>query len=110
MPLILIVVLLLLTDCATPPNSARAREELENTYSPKVGSARKADLMEKFGSPQWCRPQDGGGEECRFYIKKGTKWVGDSGRDKKSYEAFDALNVQFDAKGVLSGINADAQR
>lgn len=103
--------LLLLLGCAAPKtNSSEAREALEKKYSSKVGSAKKQDLVEHFGQPEWCHPDSGSGETCRFYQKIGTNWVGQGKRDKKSYEAFDELVTVFDSQGVLREIKANAQR
>jgi len=90
--------------------SGEAQEQLQEKWSAKVGSATKSDLMEQFGNAEWCRADAIGEETCRFYKKKGTVWLGDDKRDKKSYESYDEVVAVFDAKGILKSYKANAQR
>ena len=101
---------LILTGCASKQtSSADARQDLENKWSKRVGSATKSDFIEQFGTAEWCRPQPTGDETCRFYKKLATKWMGESKRDKKSYEAFEEVVADFDSNGTLKTFKANAQ-
>ena len=91
-------------------SSTEAQEKLHETWSAKVGSATKSELVEHFGNAEWCRKDEIGEETCRFYKKKGTVWMGDDKRDKKSYESFDEVVATFDTKGVLKTYKSNAQR
>ena len=86
-----------------------ARKELEERYTKRIGSATKSDLVQEFGSPNWCRPQTTGEESCRFYKKLGTKWMGDP-NNRTHYDQFDELVVDFGTDGTMKGFKADAQR
>src|SRR5688572_5587240 len=88
--------------CASKKTSSEARQELESKWSDKVGVATKSDFIEQYGNAEWCQP-DTNGETCRFYYKKGTKWMGDNKRDKKSFETFDEVVAEFDSSGKLKG-------
>lgn len=91
-------------------SSTDVKKELETKWEKRVGSATKSDFVEDFGDPEWCRPsEDTGTETCRFYKKKGTKWMGEK-TDRKHYEAFDEIVADFDSKGVLRSFKANAQR
>ncbi len=109
--LFILLALGLAVGCASKKaTSGEARVELEEKWSPKVGSATKSELVEVFGNAEWCRADAIGEETCRFYKKKGTQWMGDDKRDKKSYETFDEVVATFDTKGVLKNYKANAQR
>lgn len=101
-----------LASCASKPITSReAREKLEQDFSSKVGSATKTDLIESFGNPEWCKVETTGTESCRFYRKKGTKWIGEKQqKDKKPVEMGDQIIADFDKDGILRSFKASAQR
>lgn len=103
--------LALITGCASKKilSSGEAQAQLQSYWSDRIGSAIKGDLIQSFGNAQWCRDNDDG-EECRFYKKIGTKWVGDDKKDKSSYVAFDEVVATFDKRGKLLSVQANAQR
>lgn len=103
---------LLLTGCASAPEtSKKAQEKLEQNFTDKIGSATKTDLVEYFGNAEWCKVEESGGETCRFYRKKGTKWIGEKDiKDKKALETGDQIIAEFDRDGILRGFKASAQR
>jgi hypothetical protein len=108
-----ISVLFLTLSCATKkPTTAEAQKNLDEKWTPQVGTATKNELIAEFGNPEWCKMQDEGTETCRFYKKKGTKWIGDkeTKRDKKPVEQFDQLIADFDSNGVLRNLKSSAQR
>jgi len=101
---------LLISGCASKEvSSSQAQKEIEGRYTPKVGSATKGDVIQEFGNARWCRPL-AEGEECRFYRKKKTAWIGDEKKDKQSYETYDELFAEFDSSGILRSFKAGAQR
>lgn len=89
--------------------TAEAQKKLETSYEDRIGKATKNELVQDFGTPQWCRPEDTGDEMCRFYRKTGTKWGGDS-TDRTHYETFDQVVAEFDKAGVLKSFTATSQR
>ena len=98
------------TGCASKETTADAKKKLDVAYEQRVGSATKEDMIEDFGNPEWCRPDENTGDEtCRFYRKKGTKWMGDK-KDRKHIDQYDDVVAQFDTKGVLRSFKAKAQR
>jgi hypothetical protein len=103
--------LLLLAGCShkSDISSSAARQELDDRYKNRIGSATKSDFTQAFGNAEWCRQQPGGEETCRFYLKKGTNWMGDL-KDRKEYEAFDEVIADFDPNGILRSYKANAQR
>jgi hypothetical protein len=110
-----LVCLLILAACSSNQvgdglTSSEARTKLQEKYKDKVGNYNKTDFIEEFGSANWCRPKEPGGETCRFYKKIGTKWIGEEGRDKKNLEMFDEIVAEFDGKGMLRSYEANAQR
>lgn len=99
-----------LVGCAGKETSTEeAREELLDKWTPKVGSATKSQFVEQFGNPEWCRKRDSGAETCRFYNKRGVKWMGDA-KDRKSYVQYDQVVADFDGNGVLRSFEGDSQR
>ena len=109
-PVMLSLVFLLSLNCASKKiNTSDAKQELEDKYSKQIGTATKSDFMEQFGNAEWCRPQPSGDETCRFYLKRGTRWLGEK-RDRKSYEQFDEIVADFDSAGKLKSFTANAQR
>jgi allantoicase len=102
-----------LVGCASnETKSSQARERLENRFAAKIGRATKADFIEEFGPPQWCRPKETGDETCRFARKVGTKWVGDKNdkTDRRRVEQYDNVVVEFDGYGKLRAFEVDTQR
>lgn len=103
-------VIALVAGCASKTSSEKAVNHLESKFGDRVGKARKSELVEYFGTADWCRPNEStGGETCRFYKKTGTAWVGEK-RDKKNYLQYDELFVEFDSKGILREFTPSAQR
>lgn len=90
-------------------NSAEATKQLEAKWSPAVGKATKQEFVENYGDAEWCKPEESGEETCRFYLKKGTKWLGDK-KDRKHFEQGDDVVATFDGAGVLKSFKAKAQR
>lgn len=88
-----------------------ALAKLEQDFSGQVGTATKGDLIESFGNAEWCKVEDSGTETCRFYRKKGTKWIGEKNqKDKKPVETSDQVVAEFDKDGILRSFKASAQR
>ena len=78
---------------------------------PVSATYTKTDLIETFGSPEWCKMEESGSETCRFYRKKGTRWIGDKKqKDKKPIETGDQVIAEFDKEGILRSFKASAQR
>ena len=91
--------------------TAEAEKKLSDKYTPKVGVATKNEIMEEFGNPEWCKPDASGSETCRFYRKKGTKWIGEKEqKDKKALERFEQIIADFDTNGILRGFKSSAQQ
>ncbi len=109
---LIILAPLLMSSCSsTPETSQQAKEKLEQNYSKKIGSSTKTDLIETFGNPEWCKMEESGSETCRFYRKKGTRWIGDKKQiDKKPIETGDQVIAEFDKEGILRSFKASAQR
>lgn len=107
-----LVLCLAVVSCATKKEvtTAEAKKQLEETFTPKIGTATKQDLISEFGNPEWCKLEDAGNETCRFYRKKGTKWIGDEGRDKKNISKYDEIMVDLDSNGILKAFKARALR
>lgn len=95
--------------CTSKQTTMEAKADLDKKYSAKVGTATKNELVEEFGNAEWCKVESAGGETCRFYLKKGTRWIGKD-RDKKSVEQFDEVVAQFDTSGVLKSFKSNAVR
>lgn len=90
--------------------SEEANKKLDEKFTPRVGIAKKAELVEYFGKPDWCRTNEETGlETCRFFKKTGTAWTGEK-RDSKSHTQYDEVNCEFDAAGVLKKLGTNAQR
>ena len=104
-----LVAIVSLIGCASKETSAEAQARIEKKYEERVGTARKAELIEDFGTPEWCRANDSGVETCRFFKKKGTKWMGEK-RDRTHYTTYDEIVAEFDEKNVLRAFKASAQR
>jgi len=103
--------LVIISCSSTPENSSQAKAKLEQDFASKVGSATKTDLIETFGNPEWCKGEEPDGETCRFYRKKGTKWIGEKQqKDKKHIETGDQIIAEFDKDGILKSFKASAQR
>ncbi len=108
--LVATTLIILLSSCSSKQQTtAEALESLENRYEKKIGSATKSDFVSEFGNPEWCKLEPTGTEMCRFYSKKGVRWIGES-NDKKSVELFDEVVASFDAQGVLRTYKAKALR
>jgi len=102
--------LFLIAGCAHQQESSQeAESKLNETFGEKIGVAKKSELVEHFGTAQWCRPNDFGGETCRFYRKKGTQWVGEK-RQKTSYLQYDEGIAVFDQDGILKRFTGGSQR
>ena len=110
--IIFIVLSVIYTGCSSAPETSKqAQEKLEENFSEKIGSATKTDLIEYFGNAQWCKLEDSGRETCRFYRKKGVKWIGEKDqKDKKALETGDQIIAEFDREGILRAFKASAQR
>lgn len=109
--LVILSGMLFVAGCGSKKTSSDdALAKLESRFSDRVGKARKSELVEYFGTADWCRSNEStGGETCRFYKKTGTAWVGEK-RDKKNYLQFDEVLVEFDSKGILREFTPSAQR
>jgi hypothetical protein len=110
---LLFSLLLVLASCShKKETTAEAGKNLEDKWTPKVGSATKNEFIEEYGNPEWCKQEDSGLETRRFYRKKGTKWIGDkeTKRDKKPIEQYDQVIADFDTHGVLKAFKSSAQR
>lgn len=89
--------------------SAEALKDLNDRYSEKVGKANKTELVEEFGTADWCERKPSGVETCRFYKSVGVQFRGD--KEKKTrYETFDEVVAEFDAEGTLRDYKARSQR
>ncbi len=99
-----------LAGCAHKESSADARKRLDSKWEEQLGQATKSELIEDFGSPEWCRKDDAGEESCRFYRRKNTQWVGEKKTDRKAYSAYDEVLADFDSTGRLKTFKANAQR
>ena len=107
---IVFLTLITLTSCSSKETTTEeAREELLDKWTPKVGTATKSQFVEQFGTAEWCRKRDSGAETCRFYNKRGVKWMGDA-KDRKSYVQYDQIIADFDGNGVLRSFEGDSQR
>lgn len=106
---IAVFLLVAVIGCSSKESSSNAREKIDNKWGDRIGKATKSDLVEDFGNAEWCRPSDSGTETCRFYRKKGTKWMGEV-KDRKSFEQFDEVMAEFDQNGVLRSYKSNAQR
>lgn len=105
--------LAVLAGCASnETKSSESRQKLEKAFEPQIGKATKADFIEQFGPPQWCRPKETGDETCRFARKVGQKWVGDKNdkTDRRRVEQFDNVITEFDGYGKLRSFEVDTQR
>jgi hypothetical protein len=100
---------LALVSCSHHETTADAKKKLDKKYEDLVGTATKNDLVQEFGTPEWCRMQDSGWENCRFYRKKGTQWMGPK-TDRTHYDSYDQIMAEFDGNGVLKSFKASAQR
>ena len=89
--------------------SADAKRALDERYKKEIGAATKADFVEAFGEAQWCRPQPGGEETCRFYNRLETKWGGDK-LNRTHYDTYDQVVAVFDTNGTLKSFESTAQR
>ena len=108
--ILFLAITLLVTACATSQTvTSHSKEDLVEEWTPKVGVATRSDFVEKFGNAEWCRRRDSGAETCRFYNKKGVKWLG-TGQDKKSYIQYDQVVADFDGNGILRSFEGDSQR
>jgi hypothetical protein len=96
--------------CAHKETSSDAKKKLDTQWEKQIGVATKAQLIEDFGRPEWCRKNETGEETCRFYRKKGTRWVGEEKLDKKNYESFDEVLADFGYDGKLKNLKTSAQR
>ncbi len=104
------VVLILVGCSSTPVASSDAQAGLEAKYGARVGKAVKADFVQDFGTPQWCKPESlTGTETCRFYKKLETKWIGEK-PDRKPFDTYDEVVAEFDASGTLRAFKAKSQR
>ncbi len=101
----------MLTGCSGKKSSSSdALKELEAKWTPAVGKATKSEFVENYGNAQWCKPDENSGEEtCRFYLKKGTKWLGDA-KDRAHIDQGDDVVANFDNAGILQSFKAKAQR
>lgn len=103
-------IVLVLAACAHKETSTAARKKLDSKWEGAVGEATKSELIEDFGTPEWCRKDDAGEESCRFYRRKGTQWIGEKKTDRKHYSAYDEILADFDSTGKLKSFKANAQR
>ena len=100
----------LLAGCVHKETSADARKALDSKWEEQLGQATKSELIEAFGSPEWCRKDDSGEESCRFFRRKGTVWIGEKKTEKKYYSTFDEILADFDGTGKLKSFKASSQR
>lgn len=108
----LLIMAIAFTGCSSGPETTKqAQEKLEQNFGEKIGSATKSELVEYFGNAEWCKLEDSGRETCRFYRKKGVKWIGEKEqKDKKALEIGDQIIAEFDRDGILRSFKASAQR
>lgn len=101
-----------MVSCASKQKSestSNALKDLDSRYSEKVGKANKTELVEEFGTADWCEPKPGGGEKCRFYKAMGLQWRGDK-ENRTKYQTFDEVVADFDSQGTLREYKARSQR
>lgn len=108
----LFLIAIIFTGCSSSPETSKqAQAKLEENFEEKIGSATKSELVEYFGNAEWCKLEDSGRETCRFYLKKGIKWIGEKlQKDKKALETGNQIIAEFDKDGVLRAFKASAQR
>ena len=99
----------LAVNCSSKKTTSDAKPDLDTNWTKKVGTATKNELIEEFGRAEWCKSEGGGGETCRFFMKKGIRWAGDK-TDKKAIVQYDEIVASFDPKGVLREFKSNAQR
>lgn len=102
----------LLAGCAhkePAESTSNAKRALEERWKDRLGSATKSDFTSEFGNAEWCKPNSGGEETCRFYKKIKTKWIGEA-PDKRSIELFDEIIADFGTDGTLRQFKANALR
>ena len=109
--LLTLAIVVLATGCGHKKvNSEEANKKLDEKFTPRLGLAKKAELVEYFGKPEWCRSAEGtGGESCRFFKKTGTAWTGEK-RDKKAHTQYEEVTCDFDAGGILRKLETNAQK
>lgn len=108
---LLLLLLSLLCSCAHHETSRDASKALQFKWESELGKATKAELVEDFGTPDWCRSVESAGtESCHFYRRKGTHWVGEKKVEKHPYVTFDEIFADFDSSGLLKSFKAQAQR
>lgn len=100
---------LLSVSCSSKKTTAEAKSELDSRWTKKVGSATKSEFIEEFGHAEWCKAEAGGGETCRFFMKKGIRWAGDK-TEKKAIVQYDEVVASFDPAGHLREFKTNAQR
>ncbi len=110
--LILVLPLFVMVSCSSAPKAEKtsnAVKDLDARYAEKVGKANKTELVEEFGTADWCEPKAGGGETCRFYKAMGLQWRGDK-ENRTKYQTFDEVVAEFDSQGVMREYKARSQR
>lgn len=101
-----------ITACASKEpkaSSTDAADDMYTKYKDRIGIATKATFIEELGNAEWCRANDAGGENCRFYRNRGKKWIGE-GLDKKSVITYDEVIATFDTEGKLRSFKTNSQR
>jgi hypothetical protein len=102
--------MILFSGCASKPTiSSDAQKRLQDKWASHIGTAKKADFVEDFGTAEWCRTATSGEETCRFYKELKTKYLGD-GDQKKAYKEYDEVVADFGTDGTLKSFKATAQR
>lgn len=107
-----LISLFLIAACASKsitPTSSNAQRDIEERLNDRIGKATKQDLVQEFGTANWCRPQPGGDESCRFYKRIGTAWSGDTA-NRVHRETYDEVFADFDSNGLLKSFKANSQR
>lgn len=103
---------MILVSCSStkPTSTADSNSDLEKRMTAKLGTATKEELITEFGNAEWCKEENTtGGETCRFYLKKGTRWIGKD-RFKKSVEQFDEVTAHFDGSGIFRSFKSKSLR
>ncbi len=109
---IMTIVMFTFSGCSsTPETTKEAQTRLDETFTEKIGSTTKTELVEIFGNAEWCKVEDSQRETCRFYRKKGVKWIGEKNqKDKKPIEQSDQIIAEFDKEGILRTFKVTTQR
>jgi len=94
--------LALLGGCQSLPRSSEdAKQRLLSMF--QMGKSEKKDLIQEFGSAQWCKIQSSGEESCRFF-RSFPKIIMGKGMQRRTYVPFDEAMTEFDKSGKLTSL------